>query len=147
MIFDDPKKYGKLVLSKKYSNKLYISSNIAYISAYIALFNGYFLNFWMWLYTGAASNLYWKEPRYGIERNIDIFMCLLNISSHFILLKYNVYCCSSYYLPKFLFYMGSGSYTNALLFGRFFKREDISSMFHLFFHIFMNASAITLYTC
>lgn len=147
MIFDDPKKEGQLVLSKEYSYKLYLSSNLAYISAFTAMFNGYFFNYWVWMYTGAASNLYWHDPKYGQKRNVDIYMSIFNIATHFTLIYYNNYNCSSYYLPTFLFYLGMSSYANALFFGRFVKREDMSSAFHLFFHIFVNASAISLYTC
>ena len=147
MMFDDPKKHGELVLSKEYSHKLYLSSNLAYLTAFTAMFNGYFFNYWIWMYTGATSNLYWKNPRYGGKRNLDIWMSLFNVGTHFALISYNVYECNSYYLPTFLFYMGTSSYANALLFGRYFKNESVSSMFHLFFHIFMNASAISLYTC
>jgi len=147
MIFDDPKKHGQLVLEKKYSHKLYISSHFAYFTALVGLSNGYFLNYFMWLYTAAASNMYWKNPVYGEKRNTDIFMCTLNIATHFLLVYNNIYHCNNYHTPLFLFYMGSSSYANALLFGRFFNNRRISSAFHLCFHIFMNTSAITLYTC
>ena len=147
MIFDDRDKDGQLVLEKKYSNKLYISSNLAYITAIIALFNGYFLNYWVWMYTGITSNMYWEDPKYGGRRNLDIWMSLTNVGTHFYLLHYNYYECDRYYYPYFFFYMGVSSYSNALLFGRLFKSPSISSTFHLFFHLFMNASAISLYTC
>ena len=147
MIFDDPKKHGQLVLEKKYSNKLYISSHFSYIIALVALYNGYYLNYFIWLYTGAASNIYWKNPVYGENRNTDIFMCTLNIITHFLFVNNNIYECDSYNAPLFLFYIGFSSYGNALLFGRFFNSKSISSMFHLFFHIFMYISAIRLYTC
>ena len=62
------------------------------------------------------------------------------------MIYYDQYTCTNYYYPAFLFYMGISSYGNALLFGRYFKSESVSSTFHLCFHIFMNASAITLYT-
>lgn len=147
MFFDDSSKNGQLVLSKEYSHKLYISSNFAYLTAFVAMFNGYFLNYWVWMYNGVASNWYWQRPTYGGRRNLDITLSLLNIGVHSALINYNVYGCKSYYLPTFLFYMGTSSYFNALLFGRFFKSESISSCFHLCFHIFMNGCAISLYTC
>ena len=147
MIFDDKKKHGQLVLSKEYSQKLYVSSNLAYITAFTAICYGYFLNYWIWIYTGITSTMYWKDPRYGTRRNLDIFMVLFNISTHFAMVYYDQYKCISYYNPTFFFYMGTSSYINALLFGRFFKRDDISSSFHFFFHLFMNASAISLYIC
>lgn len=147
MFFDNKNKNGELVLSKQYSHKLYISSNLAYISGLCALYNGYFLNYWIWLYAGAASNLYWNDPRYGGRRNLDIWMCLLNVGTHFSMIYYDQYRCHSYYYPYFLFYLGIGSYTQALIFGRYFNSESTSSMFHLFFHLFINGSAISLYTC
>lgn len=147
MIFDDSSKNGQLVLSKEYSHKLYISSNLAYFTAFVAMFNGYFLNYWIWMYTGVTSNWYWENPRYGGKRNLDICMSLYNVGVHLAFIHYDVYRCNSYYLPTFLFYMGTSSYLHALLFGRYFKSESISSMFHLCFHLFMNASAISLYTC
>lgn len=147
MIFDDINKQGKLVLSKEHSHKLYITSNIAYFTAFVALYNGYFISYFLWMYTGATSNRYWINPVYGGRRNVDIYMCLYNISCHLLLINHEYFDCNNYYYTNLLFYLGLGTYANALLFGRYFKSENISSIFHMFFHILINMCGISLYTC
>ena len=125
-----------LILDKKYSHKLFISSHFIIFPALIALYMQLYISYILCVATFITSTNYWKHPIHGFRRNLDVIVVVSNVSYHIIhyniLIPYNIYLALFYYLL-------------ALFYGRVIKDQATSSLFHFLFHCTIYSSLCILY--
>lgn len=99
-----------LPLPYTYSKYLYYSSFLIGMSSFVSFYYQDYISFFFIFLLFLSSIHFWSRPDYGIERDIDMFLCK-SIAIYFYmntLCYYDEYCRTfilNYFICVFLFYM------------------------------------------